>query len=100
MNPIQNNIIDELGLNTLSTEEKEETLVNIGGLIYQNVLMRSLENMPDANQDEFEKLLDNNAKAEDIFNFLNNKVVNFQEIVSEEINKFKNKTNTIMDQIG
>ncbi|MEI8270404.1 MAG: DUF5663 domain-containing protein [bacterium] len=87
MNPIQNNIIKDLELDKLTPQEQEETLVRIGSVIYQNVLMRVLDTMEDKDQDEFEKLLDNNANSEEIFNFLNSKNKNFEQIISEESNK-------------
>lgn len=100
MNPIQNNIIDILELDNLPKEEAEEILIRTGALIYQNVLMRAMEQMTDADQDDFEKMLDNEAKAEEIFSFLKNKVKDFEKIIFEETEKFKNKTSRIMDQIG
>jgi len=100
MNPIQNNIIKDLELDKLTPQEQEEILVRIGSVIYQNVLMRVLDTMEDKDQDEFEKLLDKNASSEEIFNFLNSKNKNFEQIINEESNKFNNKASDIMSQIG
>ena len=100
MNPIKENIIDELGFEGLSNEEKETRMANIGALIYQNVLMRVMETMSDEDQDEFEKLLDHNAQPGEIFTFFKSKVENFEMIISEEAKKFKNNTENIMNQIG
>lgn len=100
MNPIQKNIIEALELETLPKEEGEEILQRIGALIYQNVLMRAMETMSDKNQDEFEEILDKNAGPEEIFIFLKNKVSNFEKIIDEESEKFKNKATDIMDQVG
>ena len=99
MNPIKENIIKNFELDKLSENEKEEMILKIGSVIYQNVLMRVLETMPDEDQDEFEKILDNDAKPEEIFTFLNNKVPNFEQIINEEAIKLKNKTSDIMGQI-
>ena len=100
MNPIQNNIIDILDLDSLPKEEAEEILIRTGALIYQNVLMRAVEEMTEKDQDDFEKMLDNEAEAQDIFSFLKNRVKDFEKIILEETEKFKNKTSRIMDQIG
>ena len=100
MNPIKDNIIKSLELDKLSESEKEETLLRIGSIIYQNVLMRVLDVMGDKDQDEFEKLLDNNGSPEEIFTFLKNKNSNLEEIINEEADKFKNKASDIMSQIG
>jgi len=100
MNPIKENIIKDLGLESLSEEEREVRLSQVGLLIYQNVLMRIMETMSDENIDEFEKLLDKNAGPSEVFTFLKNKVEDFEKIVSAESEKFRIHTNTIMDKIG
>ncbi len=99
-NPIQKNIIEALELESLPPEEMVEILQRIGALIYQNVLMRAMENMKDKDQDEFEKILDDNAEPTEIFSFLKNKVPDFEKMIDEEAEKFKNKATNIMDQIG
>ena len=91
MNPIKNNIIKTLNLDNLPESEKEDIIIRIGSLIYQNVLMRILETMPDEKQDEFEKLLDENSGPEKVFEFLNTNVENFEKIVTEEAEKFRDR---------
>jgi hypothetical protein len=100
MNPIKNNISTALNIDNLPEADKEKILADIGSVIFQNVLMRVLENMPEKEQDEFEKLLDKNAESEEVFNFLNNKVADFPKIIEEEAIKFKDKASNIMSQIG
>ena len=100
MNPIQKNISEVLELENLLPEERQEILLRVGAVIYQNVLMRVMEIMTEEDQDEFEKLLDNKGKPEEIFTFLKNKVPDFEKIIEEESIKFRNKSSNIMDQIG
>jgi len=100
MNPIQKNIESALELENLSPEERQEIILRVGAIIYQNVLMRVMEVMKEEDQDEFEKLLDKNAGPEDIFVFLKDNVKDFEKIIEEEALKFKNKASGIMDQIG
>lgn len=100
MNPIQKNIISALELENLLPEERQEIILRVGAIIYQNVLMRAMEVMTENDQDEFEKLLDKNANPEDIFSFLKDKVKDFEKIIDEEAIKFKNQASNIMDQIG
>jgi len=100
MNPIEKNIIEVLGLENLPKEEAEEILIRTGAIIYENVLLRVMETMTEKDQDDFEKILDNKEKPEEIFSFLQNRVKDFEKIVKEEAEKFKNKTSNIMDQIG
>src|SRR3989344_6041480 len=98
MNPIQKNIESALELENLSPEERQEIILRVGAIIYQNVLMRVMEVMKEEDQDEFEKLLDKNAGPEDIFVFLKDNVKDFEKIIEEEALKFKNKASGIMDQ--
>ena len=99
MNPIKNNIIEVLNIENLPEKDQEEIITQIGSVIYQNVLMRVMETMPNSKQDEFEKLLDANAEGEEIFDFLKNSVKDFEKIVVEEALKFKDKASNIMSQI-
>ena len=100
MNPIQKNIENALELENLLPEERQEIILRVGALIYQNVLMRAMEIMTEKDQDEFEKLLDKNAGPEDIFSFLKDRVKDFEKVIDEEAIKFKDKTSSIMSQIG
>lgn len=100
MNPIQKNIKSALEIENLPPDEQQEIILRVGAVIYQNVLMRVMEIMTEADQDKFEKLLDENAKPEEIFTFLKNTVKDFEKIIEAEALAFKNKASGIMDQIG
>lgn len=100
MKTIQKEITNFFVLDSLLPEEREEIILRVGALVYQNVITRALEIMQEGDQDEFEKMLDQQNKPEEIFLFLNGKVQNFEEIIKEEAEKFKNKASGIMNQIG
>jgi succinate dehydrogenase flavin-adding protein (antitoxin of CptAB toxin-antitoxin module) len=100
MNPIKDNIVSALNIENLPKAEQEKRLADIGSIIFQNVLMRVLEKMPEKQQDEFEKMLDSNANPEEIFEFLNKNTKDFQKVITEEALKFKDNTENIMSQIG
>jgi len=100
MNPIKENIAKILDLEKLSETEREEILMKIGSIIFQNVLMRALETITENEQNEFDAILDKNGSPEEIFQFLSKKISNFDKIVEEEALKFKNKSIDIMGQIG
>jgi hypothetical protein len=100
MNPIADNLIQALDISALSPEEQQEIISDLGMIIYQNVLMRTIEQMNDKDQAEFEKLLNNNSEPYAVFAFLKSKASNFEDIINEEASKLKSKTHTIMDGIG
>lgn len=85
---LQKNLITELGLENLPDDKKEELILKIGGLIQQNVLLRILNELGEKDKDEFDKVLaeENDEKT---LAFLQSKISNFDELVKEEVAKFK-----------
>ena len=97
---LKENIIKSLGIDALPQEQQEEALAKIGNMIFQGVLMKVMENMAEADRDEFEKLLsEKNNEPEAILNFLRSKIANLDEIVNEEIIKFKQESANFMNNI-
>jgi len=100
MNQAQKKLNEALNLSVLFPEEQEEIIERVGVLIYQNVLGRTLEIMSDADQNEFEKLLDENQGPVEVISFLRNKIPDLETIIVEEANKLREKSEGIMGQIG
>ncbi|MBI4691842.1 MAG: hypothetical protein HY773_00110 [Candidatus Terrybacteria bacterium] len=97
---LQKNIISDLGLDKLSEKEQEEALQSIGRIIFQSVLIRVMEEMDDKGKDEFEKVLSEKPNDEEaILNFLQTKLPNLNEIVNEEVAKFKQESVDFMKKI-
>ena len=98
---LKKNIIRDLGIGALPQEQQEEALLRIGNIIFQGALMKVVENMAEADKSEFEKLLsEKNNEPEAILNFLRSKIANLDEIISEEIRKFKQESADIMGNIS
>jgi predicted sugar kinase len=85
---LQKNLITELGLEDLPDDKKEELILKIGGLIQQNVLLRILSELGEKDKDEFDKVLAE-GNDEKTLAFLQSKISNFDELVKEEVAKFK-----------
>lgn len=97
---LQKNIIKDLGLDKLSEKEQEETLLSVGRIIFQSVMIRVMEELDEAGKDEFEKILTEKPNDEEaILNFLRSKLPNLDEIVNEEVAKFKQESVNFMDKI-
>lgn len=97
---LKQNIINDLGIGALPQEQQEEALVRIGNIIFQGVLARVLELMPENDKNEFEKLLaEKNSGQETILNFLRLKVDNLDALVIEEVGKFKQESVDFMKNI-
>lgn len=97
---INDNIITILGIDKLPVEQQKDTMEKLGALVYQEVMIRALDIMDDPDKDAFEKLLSENPNPEAMFTFLAEKVPNIDEIATEEAEKLRAESATIMGQIG
>ncbi len=87
-NFLQKDLIIELGLQALPDNKKEEMVLRIGELIQQNVVLRIISEMSESDKDEFEKVLGEN-NGEKTLEFLQARFPNLNQVVEEEIAKFK-----------
>ncbi|HEC30601.1 MAG TPA: hypothetical protein ENI66_01135 [Candidatus Yonathbacteria bacterium] len=103
MDILQKNIIKELGLENLPEDKREEVYLRISKIIYQNIIIRVVEILSEEEQDEFNKLLDEVAQEEGesdkVLEFLMAKINNFDDIVAEEIVRFKEESEGVMQEL-
>lgn len=91
---LREHIIKELGLEGLPEEKKAEIILNIGRIVQQNIILRILDELKnEADKDEFDALLGEKGDDEQaVFEFLQSKIPKLDEIVNEEIAKFKQES--------
>lgn len=90
MNPLSKDIVSEWGLGELPQEEQIEMVDRIGRLIYQAVLVRSLDILSEVEQEEFDLLLDEDTTTpEEVVLFLERKIPTFKILLKEEVAKLK-----------
>lgn len=90
MNPLSKDIVSEWGLGDLPQEEQIDMVDRIGRLIYQAILVRSLDILSEIEQDEFDLLLNEDATTpEDVVLFLERKIPTFTLLLKEEVAKLK-----------
>lgn len=90
---LRKNIISDLGLDKLPEKEQEEAFLSIGRIIFQSVLIKIMEELDEKGKNEFEKILSEKPNDEEvILNFLRSKLPNLDEIVNEEVVKFKQES--------
>lgn len=99
-NKINDTIITTLGINALPVEQQKEAIERLGGIVYQEVMIRVLDQMEEEDKNEFEKLLATNPDPETMFKFLAEKVPEIDTIVTEEAEKLRGEATEIMGQIG
>lgn len=89
-NTLSSDIIKEWGLGSLPPEKQEEMVERIGRIIYQAILVRSLDILTEKEQDEFDALLDKDETTpDDVMGFLASKIPTFENMVLEERKNLK-----------
>ena len=87
---LQANLIKELGIEDLPLEQKEKILLDVTTIINQNISLRLLEELPEERAKELETLMTDFADdPEKLEIFFRQEVPNFDELVQEEIAKYK-----------
>lgn len=93
-------IIEIFDIDKLAPEEQEKMITKIGGLVFQAVLMRILPTMSEEDQSQYEALIDNKAGADELLEFLMNKVPNFMDIVIEESENFRKDAAEVLSKLN
>jgi hypothetical protein len=98
---LKQNIIKDLGLDSLPEEEQKQAFLKIGEIIFGGVLTRVLNELNDEDASAFEKIIDETPNDEEkIMGFMKEKVSNLDEIVEEEIARFKKESADFMNEIS
>jgi len=94
---LMQDVSKELGLDTLSVEEQQNTLKKVGDVIFQRVMMRMIEELSEEAKTELDKLLtEKNNDPEVMLGFLRSKLTNFDDLVMEEVVGFKKEATDLM----
>lgn len=83
-------VIEEWRLGSLTRDKQVEMVDRIGHILYQAILVRSLDILSEKEQEEFDDLLDEDGTTpQEVLGFLNNKIPTFEALVREEKEKVK-----------
>ena len=84
-NLLSKDIIKEWGLQSLPPEKQVEMVERIGRIIYQAILVKSLDILSEKEQVEFDLLLDEDTTTpDDVLGFLQKKIPTFDQMLLEE----------------
>jgi len=90
-NILPSDIVKEWGLESLPESKQVEMVERIGKIIYQALLVKSLDILTEKEQIEFDLLLDEDTTTpDDVMGFLQVKIPNFEKMVLEERKNLKN----------
>lgn len=87
---LDDNLLQELGLGSLPTSEKNKMLAHIYETLELRVGMRLADQMSDEQLDEFEKFIDSNDEA-GALKWLETNFPDYKQVVAEELDKLKNE---------
>ena len=89
-NILSKDLIKEWGLQSMTPEKQVEIVERLGRMIYQAVLVRSLDILSEKEQIELDLLLDEDTTtAEDVLAFLQKKIPTFEKMVLDERQSIK-----------
>lgn len=95
---IDNNLLQDLGLGELPTEEKNKMLKHIYDTLEMRVGMKLAEKMTDAQLDEFESFIKSNDEA-GALKWLETNFPNYKQVVADELEALKLEIKSSSQQI-
>lgn len=95
---LDNALLEELGLASLPTEEKNKMLAHIYETLEMRVGMKLAEQMTNEQLDEFESFIDRNDEA-GALKWLETNFPNYKQVVAEELEKLKGEIKQSAPQI-
>lgn len=95
---LDDDLLNELGLGSLSPDEKKKMLSHIYETLEMRVGMKLAERMTDAQLDEFEQFINANDEA-GALRWLEANFPNYKDVVAEEFEKLKQEIKAIAPQI-
>lgn len=95
----QIDLVSELGIDKLPEEQQKDLLAQISEVLQQRIVLRLVEEMPEEKKEDFGKVLQEGEKNPDkIEKFLNENLPNLEELVLDEIGKYKTEAKQFIDE--
>jgi hypothetical protein len=80
-----NEVLAALDIGSLPPEEQEELLLDLGDLVFRGTMLRLLERMDKATQDDFSALLDRDPSEDEVEVFLAERVPDADSAAQETL---------------
>ncbi len=85
-------ITKEWDLTSIPEEKREEAINRIGRILYQAILVKSLDILSEDEQNELDELMDSNTTTpKDVLLFLKSKIPTFESLLKEERDNLRNE---------
>lgn len=95
---IQQDLIKELGIDELPPEKQEEILVAMTELLLKRITVLVLEKLSEEQRQEFDTMAAD-GDPEKVTNFFSQNVPGYEQLVQDEITKFKGEMKETMDAL-
>jgi hypothetical protein len=99
-NKIQKDLFKEMGLDGLPEEKKTELMMKWGEIVQKDVVIRVVREMSEENKEELDKMLAENKSWDEIYEFLEDKFDDLDDIVKEETTKFQKELVENAQELG
>jgi len=86
---LQNSIIEELGLQSLPEDKKEEVSAKMGDVLFKRILLETLEILSEEDQKKFGEMIDTKKSAEEVEEFLKSKIEDYEEFIKKVTDDFR-----------
>ena len=94
--PIKKTILDMLELQKLPESQQIKVLEGIGQVVYEAIFMRVMDELDEKGQKE----LDRAKTPDEVVSYLTERVPNFDRLVQEEVEKFREDSAQFLEKLG
>ncbi|MEY4731697.1 MAG: hypothetical protein RL681_643 [Candidatus Parcubacteria bacterium] len=98
--PVKKTILDMLELHKLPESQQIKILEGIGQVVYEAVFMRVMDTLDEKQQAEFTSVLERAKTPDEVLSFLTDRVPNFDQLVQEEVEKFREDGAQFLEKLG
>lgn len=94
-NQIQKTIMDELGLNDLPEDKKQELMIKMTEVILKRMFLETMEKLKEEDREKYGQMIESQANPEDVEAFLREKIEGYDSLLEKVISDFKNEMTSV-----
>jgi hypothetical protein len=88
-NDIQQSLMDELGLNDLPQDKKDQLMIKMTETILKQIFMAVMKKLDEAGRGQYTQMIENQASPEEIDKFLREKITDYDQMLEKILADFK-----------
>ena len=87
--PIQQTLIEELGLSNLPQEKQEQLAIRATEVLLKRIFLETMERLDDEGKGKYQELVTNQASPEELEKFLREKITDYDQLLEKVVADFK-----------